>query len=234
MGATTLLRRDIVFPPATQQRILHEITRETDHLERLVLNLLDMSRLDQNRFPLHAEPTDLNHLITTVAGNLQRAATENKRARRRFVLHLPDPPLTATVDAMKIEQVVRNLLENAIHYSPSGGAITVRLHADPATWELWVTDEGIGIAPEDLEHIFERFFRSRDVQVQKVRGAGLGLSICNEIVRAHGGEIRVTSSLGTGSTFIVSIPCCPERPNESTPDEEELPIEYATSQDSGS
>lgn len=234
MGATTLLRRDIVFPPATQQRILHEITRETDHLERLVLNLLDMSRLDQNRFVLHAEPTDLNHLITTVAGNLQRAATENKRARRRFVLHLPDPPLTATVDAMKIEQVVRNLLENAIHYSPRGGAITVRLHADPATWELWVTDEGIGIAPEDLEHIFERFFRSRDVQVQKVRGAGLGLSICNEIVRAHGGEIRVTSSLETGSTFIVSVPRCPERPSESTPDEEELPIEYATSQDSGS
>jgi signal transduction histidine kinase len=112
----------------------------------------------------------------------------------------------AEVDAAKIEQVVRNLLENAIRYSPTGGVITVGLRADELRCELSVADKGIGIAPEDQPQIFERFYRARDPRVQPIRGTGLGLSICRKIVWAHNGDICVDSALDRGTVFTVRLP----------------------------
>lgn len=206
MGSTTLLRQDVTFPGEVQRQILQEISRQTDHLAQLVSNLLDMSRIDQNRFVLHCEWTDLNELVANLVGAMQRMGSEAAQPQCSFILKLPQPPVLAQVDAPKFEQVLRNLLENAVRYSPGGGEITVELSGEEINCVLRVADKGIGIAAEEQEHIFERFYRSHDAQVQRVRGAGLGLAICREISRAHGGDIHVISAAGAGATFVVCIP----------------------------
>ena len=206
VASTTLLRQDVTFSPAIQQHILRGITDETNRLEHLVANLLDISRLDQQRFMLQYDLTNLNQLVTAIVDGAQRQETDDTGAAHRFVLALPDLPVDAVVDAPKIEQVLRNLIQNAIHYSPAGSTVTVTLRADGAEWELRVADEGIGIASEDQGRIFDRFYRARDVRVQHVRGAGLGLAICREIVELHGGALSVASAPEQGATIIVRIP----------------------------
>jgi PAS domain S-box-containing protein len=206
VASTTLQRPDVTFPPAVQQEILRSITDESNRLELLVSNLLDLSRLEQKRFMLHRAPTDVRQLVTTIyAAAVQEWANEPSAAHR-FLLDLPDAPVVAEIDAPKIEQVLRNLLQNAVHYAPGGGAVTVALRADGGACELRVVDEGIGIAPTEQSRIFERFYRAPDARVLRTRGAGLGLAICREIVDAHGGVLRVESVPGRGSTFIVRLP----------------------------
>lgn len=214
-GSTTLLRRDVSFPPAVQQTILQGITDEADRLEHLVSNLLDIARLDQNRFFLNCEPTDMQLLITDLVNAMERKLASEADARHTFVLSLPPEPVVLSIDARKMEQVLRNLFENAIRYSPEGGVTLVTLQTDDHQCEIKVIDQGIGIAPEDQSHIFERFYRSHDIQVQRIRGAGLGLSICREILRAHEGSISVTSARGHGATFVVRLPRSAECMNES-------------------
>jgi two-component system sensor histidine kinase VicK len=114
--------------------------------------------------------------------------------------------LVATVDPKRIEQVLRNLLSNAIKYSPEGGTITVQGCGDERQLLVQVSDGGIGIPSEDLERVFERFYRVENEITQSVRGAGLGLSVCRGIVEAHGGHIWVESALGAGSTFYFTLP----------------------------
>ena len=209
VASTTLQRQDVTFAPAVQQEILRGITDEANRLELLVSNLLDISRLEQKRFMLHLAPADVNQLVTAIATAAVREWSDKPEAGHRFVLDLPDLPVMAEVDAPKIEQVLRNLLQNALHYSPAGGVITVTLRADGAEYELQVADQGIGIAPEDQAHIFERFYRAANAIAFRSRGAGLGLAICREIVEAHGGEISVTSAPGQGATFTVRLPLQP-------------------------
>lgn len=211
-ASTTLLRNDVSFAPEIQQRILHGIVDETDRLEHLVSNLLDISRLDQQRFFLQRELVDLNALVPAVCTAIEQQPAGNPAAIHQFVLHQPGGPVEAMIDARKIEQVLQNLLQNAVRYSPAGGCITVTLSADAATCDLRVTDEGIGISAEDQLHIFERFYRARDTRVQHIRGAGLGLAICYEIVQAHGGTLEVASALNHGSTFTVCLPRQPAAP----------------------
>jgi PAS domain S-box-containing protein len=205
-ASTTLLRRDVTFPCEVQQRILQGITDETDRLEHLVSNLLDISRLDQQRFFLQRTPTDLNSLVTAAVDAARCKLADETTSLHRLILQAPKSPIEAQIDARKIEQVLDNLLQNAIRYSPSGGNITVSICADSTICTLRVVDEGIGIAAEDQVHIFERFYRARDARVQQIRGAGLGLAICCEIVKAHAGTLCVESNLDRGSTFIVHLP----------------------------
>ncbi len=206
VASTTLLRTDVTFPPAVQQEILRGITEESDRLELLVANLLDISRLDQERFKLHCEPIDLSALVTKLCAAAAREWANATSATHHLHLDVREASIVAEVDAPKIEQVLRNLLQNAAYYSPNGGAVTVALHTDGSACELRVTDEGIGIAPDEQSRIFERFYRAEDARVLRTRGAGLGLAICREIVAAHGGALHVESTPGHGSTFIVHLP----------------------------
>ena len=205
-ASTTLLRRDVTFAPVTQQKILQGISSEADRLEKLVANLLDISRLDNNRFFLDAEPVDLSRLVAATVDDMGASLAGDAQPAHRVVLHTPATPVLAMVDAPKIEQVLRNLIENAIRYSPDGSAIVVDVHSNGAMCEVSVADQGIGIAPDEQPRVFERFFRSQDTRVQRVRGAGLGLAISQEIARAHGGTLTFTSTPGEGSTFSVHLP----------------------------
>ncbi len=112
----------------------------------------------------------------------------------------------AAVDAKRVEQVLRNLLDNAIKYSPEGGTITVQAYPDNVQILLAVSDEGIGIPADEWDRVFERFHRVENEITRRMRGAGLGLAVCQGIVEAHGGRIWVESQPGAGSTFCFTLP----------------------------
>jgi PAS domain S-box-containing protein len=197
---TTLLREDVDFDSETRREFLFDIDRETERLEKIVDDLLDLSRIEDTRLHL------IKHSVAV--GQLAQEVVEAMRVQleQHPLIHdFPSEPLMAVVDPKRVEQVIRNLLDNAIKYSPAGSAITVGGRGDDRQLLLWVRDQGIGIASEDLERVFERFYRVEDGSAQHVRGAGLGLAVCRGIVEAHGGRIWVESVPGEGSTFYFTL-----------------------------
>jgi len=198
---TTLLREDVDFDRKTQREFLRDIEEETDKLEKIVDNLLDLSQMKDGRLHLEKCPTDLGQLAKEVMETMEVQLTQH-----RFVHDFPSDPLMATVDPKRIEQVLRNLLSNAIKYSPEGGTITVQGRGDKRQLLVRVSDQGMGIPSEDIERVFERFYRVENEITQGMRGVGLGLAVCRGIVEAHGGRIWVESTLGVGSTFYFTLP----------------------------
>ena len=199
--ATSLQREETSFDREIRQRFLHGIEDETDKLEEIVDNLLDLGRLDSERLRLDKQPTDL--------GELAERVLETMRAQfvgHRFMYDFPPAPLVARVDAQRVEQVLRNFLTNAIKYSPVGGAIAVQGYQDEGEVLISVSDEGIGIPSQEQEKIFERFYRVDNKVTRRVRGAGLGLSVCQGIIEAHEGRIWFESTPGAGSTFYCLLP----------------------------
>jgi two-component system sensor histidine kinase KdpD len=198
---TSLRMEDVDFDRETQRQFLGGIDEEADKLEKIVDNLLDLSRMESGRLRLDKRPTDVGRLARAVMEGM-----EVQFPQHRFVHDLPSDPLVATVDPKHIEQVLRNLLSNAVKYSPEGGTITMQGLRDKRHLLVSVSDQGIGIPPEDLERVFERFYRVESEITQLVRGVGLGLAVCRGIVEAHGGRIWVESTLGEGSTFYFTLP----------------------------
>lgn len=174
----------------------------TDRMTRLVEDLLDMTRFERGMAPLIRKPTNLVELVSSIAG-LQSQEAERKGLR--LFQTLPEEPIVVDLDAARISQIVTNLLTNAINYTPQGGQVDViveRMADDENTAVIRVRDTGIGIAPEDLVHIFQPFYRV----VSEVEGTGLGLSIAREIAESHGGSIDVESQVGKGSCFSLFLP----------------------------
>jgi signal transduction histidine kinase len=134
------------------------------------------------------------------------SATQFQRPPHHLTLDFPDHPLMVHVDRKRIEQVLRNLLSNAIKYSPQGGTITIQGRGDLSQALIWVRDEGLGIPEQDLERVFERFYRVESADTQSISGVGLGLAVCRGIIKAHGGRIWAESTLGQGSTFYFTLP----------------------------
>jgi K+-sensing histidine kinase KdpD len=198
---TTLLRKDVDFDRGTQREFLRDIEEEADKLEKIVDNLLDLSRMKDGRLRLDKRPTDVGQLAREVMENMEAQPTQH-----HFIHDFPSDPLVATVDPKHIEQVLRNLLSNAIKYSPEGGTITVQGRGDKRQLLVRVSDQGIGIPSADLERIFERFYRVENEITQSVTGAGLGLAVCRGIVEAHGGRIWAESTIGVGSNFYFTLP----------------------------
>jgi K+-sensing histidine kinase KdpD len=202
---TTLLRKDVDFDRETQREFLRDIEEETDKLEKIVDNLLDLSQMKDGRLRLDKRPTDVGQLAREVMETI-KLEMEVQPTQHRFVHDFPSDPLVATVESKRIEQVLRNLLSNAIKYSPEGGTITVQGRGDKRQLLIRVSDQGIGIPPEELERVFERFYRVENEIIQSVRGAGLGLAVCQGIIEAHGGRIWVESTIGVGSNFYFTLP----------------------------
>lgn len=175
-------------------------------LTSLINDLLDASRIESGGLALHPQPIRLDALTEHVIHVTERLYN----AEHRVHFHRPDQPLQVRGDPYRLEQVIANLLENALKYSPNGGPIHVSLEKRDSLALLSVSDPGIGIPADQQRHLFERYFRARNVSTQSYGGLGLGLYICRDIVERHGGRIWVESEVGRGSTFYVALPTLAE------------------------
>ena len=186
---------------ATLEETLQEIKRMTE----LVDALLTLARADEGIAPLHREPVDLREIVEEVRETGELLAEESGV---RVEVATPPEPMVVSVDATRIRQLILNLLTNAVKYTPSGGTVRMRLGAADGRVTLSVADTGIGIAPGDLPHIFDRFWRADSARTRTGErpGAGLGLAISKWIAEAHGGRIDVVSRPGRGTTFTVTLP----------------------------
>jgi signal transduction histidine kinase len=184
-------------------KALRSMARQTDRLTRLVDDLLDTSRIQAGRFELERARVDLVPLVREVMERFELRGDEGLR----FFLEAPEMPVEGIWDGPRLEQVVTNLLSNAVRYSPQGGTVRVSFHLTPESVELRVRDEGIGIPPESLALLFQPFARASNATARHFGGLGLGLFICREIVQRHGGTIWA-ESLGAqqGSCFHVRLP----------------------------
>lgn len=199
--ATTLLRQDVRWDEATQREFLQIIEEESNRLEELIDNLLDMSQVEAGALRIQREPAQLRRLVREAVENAQRR-TEG----HWFVVDLPAELPRVWGDPRRIRQVLNNLLENAIKYAPNGGQITVTCEADADAVTVNIADQGQGIPPEFLERIFDRFFQVDGASTRKTGGSGLGLAIAKAIVEAHGGMIWAESHDGHGSIFHFTLP----------------------------
>jgi len=192
--------------PEKQARYMEVLQQESTRLQSLIENLLDLSRLDAGRTQIIPRPVNLEDLVTNLVEiHRQAAAAKDLDLETQFS---QAPP--ANGDRNQIIQVLTNLVTNAMSYTPPGGKITIRLGTAEAEGRQYVTiavaDTGIGIPPDELSHIFDRFFRGEQSRTLSVPGTGLGLAIVQEIVELHQGRIEVQSEVGQGSTFTVWLP----------------------------
>jgi signal transduction histidine kinase len=183
--------------------ILPVLEDQMGRMERLVVDLRTLSELDRGAVSLELAPVDVNALAADVV-NTNKPLAEEKRQTLVFEPGEDLPPVAA--DRFQLERVLVNLISNALEYTPEGGQITVTTGQAEGMCTCAVRDTGIGIAPEDLPHIFESFFRSDRVRKTGREGSGLGLAIAHEIVEVHGGRIEVESELDRGSVFTVWLP----------------------------
>jgi signal transduction histidine kinase len=197
--ATTLLREDTTWDEATRREFLAIIDEEADRLRELIDNLLDSSRLQSGTMRMHLQPVRLDSLLRDIA---LRVSSRNESMK--IQLEFKTSNLRCQADPTRLAQVLDNLLNNSAKYA-SGATVTILLELVGNKVHIAVKDNGPGIAPEHLEHIFKRFYRVPDNST-KVRGTGLGLFICRQIITAHGGEITVESELGKGTIFHIYFP----------------------------
>ncbi|MBV8713771.1 MAG: GAF domain-containing protein [Chloroflexi bacterium] len=197
-----LMRREIARKTTSLEEVddgLRTIVRQTDRLSKLLSLLLDVSRIDAGRFEIAPSQVDLGRLASTTLAEVQATTDEHL-----LELHVSGQP-TGYWDERRLQQVLLNLLTNAIKYSPKNTPIAVDIRAERKSVTVSVIDRGIGLAPDESVHVFERFFRARSTR--RLEGSGLGLYICQSIVAAHGGRIWVESAgSGKGSVFRFTLP----------------------------
>ncbi len=200
LGHLEILSDHPDLPPQVARQ-LEVVQRNAARLHTLVTDLLDVAQVREGSLSLLEERVDLAGLVGEAV-----AAAQPIAAGARVGLKWQGPEqLVVDGDGHRLRQVADNLISNAIKYTEPGGSVTVRLR-DGDEAELVVTDTGLGIAEADVEKVFDRFYRTGEVEARHIPGTGLGLSIVRDIVEAHGGSIAVTSAVGEGSTFTVSLP----------------------------
>jgi DNA-binding response OmpR family regulator/signal transduction histidine kinase len=205
--ATTLLGNATRWDPAMQREMLQMIDTHADRLYEVLNTLLDMWRLDSGVQTLRLSPVSLAEIVSHLVERCQKDTT-----RHTFLLRVSTALPTVICDAVRVEQALHALLTNAITYSPNGGTITVQLESNDRELHVSVSDEGIGIAPEHLDHIFDRFYRVHQVQQgeEYADGSGLGLAIARTTFETHGGKIWADSpGQGRGTTFYCTLPLTP-------------------------
>jgi signal transduction histidine kinase len=197
---TTLLRTDATWDKTSQLEFLSIIDQETDRLQELIDNLLDSARLQSGNMKMEYQPVRLDGLINDL---ILRTKTHHPDFDLRALGEQSTPPIQG--DPRRLTQVFDNLLSNALKYAP-GSPVTIGLRAEKKGVELKFQDTGPGIPAVFIPHLFERFFRNPE-QAPNVRGTGLGLYICRQIIEAHNGKIHVESQVGVGTSVIIWLPC---------------------------
>ena len=185
---------------------LQVMLSQSERLGRLVEQLLDLSRLDSGEMPLQREQTPLQPIVSQVLSEIQVAsANRDVHVEGRIPPDLPP----VFVDRERVHQVLFNLLDNAVRFTPPGGAVVVSAQCTNGSCEVSVADTGPGIPPEHLPRLFERFYRVDPSRSQRDGGTGIGLAIARSVVEAHGGRIRAESEVGKGSVFTFDLPVAP-------------------------
>ncbi len=200
--AETLALADVI-DIEQQKQFLNTINSEATRLARFVDDLLSVSSMELGSLSLNKQVTDLSRMLNEVLAKV-RPQVDEKQLSLEVALpeKMPEPEL----DKDKIATVLVNLLGNAVKYTPANGRVTFRVNITDQQIEIGVEDTGVGIAEDELEKVFDKFFRSQDPRVQEQTGTGLGLALAQEVVRLHGGRITVESEINKGSTFSVLLP----------------------------
>jgi signal transduction histidine kinase len=199
-AAVQALTEELASGHVTKERepkYREHLLRESRRLSALVEDTLNLTRLDAGRLAFKMEPADLRDVV--------RRAIEESGAAGRVVATVPDAPVVRAVDEGTLRRAVKNLVENAVRHGGGDAPIRVALEASNGAASIAVTDTGRGIAAEHLPRLFERFYRVPSA-THEVKGVGLGLALCREVARAHGGDVTVESRVGNGSTFTLRIP----------------------------
>ena len=210
------LQRDGEVDDATRREFLERSTEQIRRLEWLSTNLLDLSRIDAGIFPLDMHTDDLRDPVQSVVQALSEVAVERGVGLDSVA---PASPVLLRFDRERIVQLLTNLVGNALKFTPPGGGVEVELGENDGEVVLEVRDDGPGIPPDELPHIFDRFYRGTNTGDARASGSGLGLAIVRSIVEMHGGEIEVASVAGEGTSFRIHLPRRPdpEKVNETSP-----------------
>jgi len=198
------------IPEARRQgEYFHFIVQECRHLSSLIENVLDFSRIEQGRKEYEFEPSDVIALARTTVKLLEPYAAEKGVKLETSGLEPGAANIELNVDGRALQQALVNLIDNAIKHSPKGEAVTVgmeRRDGPAKAVHLYVADHGPGIAKEEHEKIFERFYRCGSELRRQTQGVGIGLSVVRHVVAAHGGRVLLQSELGHGSRFTIELP----------------------------
>jgi signal transduction histidine kinase len=197
------LNDGVVTDPETTQRYVRTVLSEVQRLSGLIDDLFELSRLDAGVLALHLEPGSLHDLVSDTLEALQVQAAE-KGLRLRGEVDDSLPPVL--MDTARVQRVLFNLVQNAIRHTPTDGTILLAAQEEPGVVRVDVVDSGEGVAPDDLPHIFERFYRGEKSRVRGQGGTGLGLAIAQGLVEAHGGRIWAQSLPGQGARFSFVLP----------------------------
>lgn len=197
----TLITKSESLPEETRSEFLQTINDQADRLNQLVEDLLNVSHIESRRLKIKLESLDLVGVAEKLVNQFR-----TKWGPRNIVIDSPGslPPVSA--DQSKVEEVLVNLIDNAVKYSPQGGEVKVSMQSSNGSVEVAIEDSGIGIAPDDAARLFEKFHRVASPETRDIGGTGLGLYIVKSLVEAHGGRVLVTSAPGVGSTFTFSLP----------------------------
>jgi len=191
--------------PEEYRKILNSNLEEVNHMTQIVDDLLFLSKADMGEVHLQKHPINLTKLVSEVG-----AQTKMIAMAKDIKVHISkDSDVPVIGDRLRLRELLLNLVDNAVKYTPEGGEMMISLERDDDRVKLRVMDNGIGIPTEDQPHIFDRFFRVDKARSREAGGSGLGLSICKWIVEAHGGEISVESEVTKGSLFTVTLPLAP-------------------------
>jgi PAS domain S-box-containing protein len=192
---------------AVDDDLMTKARRQVDRLGRLVEDLLDVSRLESRRMRLASTDVEMNQLVDDVVADFRTQSRNHE-----IVFQRAAAPVFVQGDPERLEQVMVNVLQNAIKYSPQGGQIRVKVERQDGEARISVQDPGIGVPKEEQSRLFQRFFRAANATTRNYSGLGIGLFVSNEIVRRHGGRFEVESEVGSGSTFTICLPSSPHHP----------------------
>ncbi len=200
LAARTLHRGGERLRAPEREAIVLSLLRRSRDLREMIESLLDLALSESGDNRAILSPLDWQFCLTRWVAEL------SQQHSRRIELDMPDEPIVAMADAAKIERVLSSLVSNAVKFSPDGTPIRVRLDADDAEVRLSVQDEGMGILPDDLDRIFQRFLQVDGSETREANGLGIGLTLVRDFVSLHGGTVTVESLPGQGSTFVATIP----------------------------